>query len=1151
MSDKLRGIVECLRSLAAKQAHGGTRDSELLRSFVETRSSDAFAGIMRRHGAMVLGLARRIVGDRQLAEDVFQATFLVLGRKAHSVRARESLPAWLHRVALRLAIRAKKSRQRLSDYDACATTAAPSDPLDEISVREMLAILDEELTRLPEKYRLPLILCHLEGLSQHEASRRLDVSPGSIKGMLERGRLLLRKRLIARGLDASAALAGALELGSTAQAVSPGLIRATLGAALTSQRASATAVALAEGAIMTMTAAKITTVCLAVVLLGAVGAGAGWMVLGAGSNGKGGLAVGLKPALEAQAAPPRGEKAQAVDCYGDLLPEGAALRLGTVQLRAAGASLALNTDAKTLIGVRRGKIISFWDAQFGKLQATREFPINRSRGSVLSSDGRLLATDDLEVWDVETGKLSRKLRLDKGPLSLEGRRQAFSRDSAYIAYVGTDSEERNDKPDTRGRCLAGVWDLRTGRQLFAKNLPYVRFYSPPDEVGFTPTGNRLLVSCGGTLYCWDIDGGKELWRCEQFLNTGALFAFSPDGATLVSGSPPVDLTTGRQVQLPNLPPRELRYATHQMLVVPDGRTLLLSRPEGVLVWDLTSGKAVRSLAGTGDMVLSPDGKTLITNDGVLQRWDLATGKALFVDNFDKGHSREVVALVFSADGKRLASCADDGSVRLWDTTSARPVRFWRGHPPSGLNRLLIGANARGANALGMTPDGRWVASCGDGNIKIWDAVSGKESRSIELPPPGPSEAGQTGLHLHFCAKGKKLVGTFGAMAVAPPSPGQTLEHNHWLATWDLQSGTMLTKAPFTTSNAVSSGFSRDGRWLLTWGTLIDTATGKERARLEGADMSLTPSAISADGSLIASGGNSTRRAGNSSANVVIHEAATGKEIAVFKTPSPYAQLAFHPSNRFIAIADASGIEIWDIAAAKQVAELKLPGEIPGNLAQDACASCMVFAPDGRRLATGHLDGMIFIWNVDVPRAQRRQPVPEEIELLWTDLKDADPARAWRAVWRLADAPDEALALLRKKLKRFSGASPAITRPLLADLAGDVFARREAAGKELKALGIFAEPAPRERLKNDPPLELRLRIEALLKALAETPPPLTAEVLRDLRAVAVLARIESPQAANSSTSWRRELIPRHLRARRKPRLDRLIDVISQTAEIRPP
>ena len=182
MSEPLRGVVDCLKSIVSRRHWNDVGDAELVRTFNETHDSDVFACLMRRHGPMVMGLARRVVRDQQLAEDVFQATFLILARKAGSIRGREALPAWLHRVALRLATRARKSRKRLESELEHAELPATSSPLDEITLREYLAILDEEIAKLPEKYRLPLILCHLEGLSQEEAAKRLADQPGLYQG---------------------------------------------------------------------------------------------------------------------------------------------------------------------------------------------------------------------------------------------------------------------------------------------------------------------------------------------------------------------------------------------------------------------------------------------------------------------------------------------------------------------------------------------------------------------------------------------------------------------------------------------------------------------------------------------------------------------------------------------------------------------------------------------------------------------------------------------------------------------------------------------------------------------------------------------------------------------------------------------------------
>src|SRR5262249_45098647 len=146
---------------------------------------------------------------------------------------REALAGWLHGVAFRLAVRARRCRQRCRDREAHARGASPPTPLDELTARELLAVLDEELQALPETHRGPLILCCLEGLCQEEAARRLGCSPGSLKGRLERGRTRLRLRLARRGLTLPAVLAGPLLIPGSVTAVPGAVFQATLKAAVT------------------------------------------------------------------------------------------------------------------------------------------------------------------------------------------------------------------------------------------------------------------------------------------------------------------------------------------------------------------------------------------------------------------------------------------------------------------------------------------------------------------------------------------------------------------------------------------------------------------------------------------------------------------------------------------------------------------------------------------------------------------------------------------------------------------------------------------------------------------------------------------------------------------------------------------------------
>src|SRR5262245_7511915 len=205
-------------------------DDELIRRFAQARDEAAFAALVDRHGPMVLGVARRVVGDRHAAEDVLQATFLTLARRAARLRHPSALPAWLHRTAYHLAVTALRARARRQRAEARATRQPTGSPLDELSSRELLAVLDEELHRLPDVLRLPLVLCCLEGLSQDEAAASLGWTPGSVKGRLERGRRRLAERLARRGLTFAAGVGAALLV--TAPALAGSLRETTLGVAL-------------------------------------------------------------------------------------------------------------------------------------------------------------------------------------------------------------------------------------------------------------------------------------------------------------------------------------------------------------------------------------------------------------------------------------------------------------------------------------------------------------------------------------------------------------------------------------------------------------------------------------------------------------------------------------------------------------------------------------------------------------------------------------------------------------------------------------------------------------------------------------------------------------------------------------------------------
>jgi RNA polymerase sigma factor (sigma-70 family) len=246
----------------------------------------AFELLVWRHGAMVLSVCRGVLRDEHAAEDAFQATFLVLARKAKSIRRCESLAGWLYQVAYRVALRsqARAGRDTSRGTSSLERLADPrsSEPADTLSRHELGPLLDAELNRLPPAYRDPVVLCYFEGQTNTQAARQLGCPVGTISGRLARARALLRKRLTARGLTLPSGLF-ALRLGdgSALTRIGPALVSSTTQTALRfaagkllTGAAHNGAAALAEGVLSAMYPTKLQIAAAVVMLVGLLGAGA-------------------------------------------------------------------------------------------------------------------------------------------------------------------------------------------------------------------------------------------------------------------------------------------------------------------------------------------------------------------------------------------------------------------------------------------------------------------------------------------------------------------------------------------------------------------------------------------------------------------------------------------------------------------------------------------------------------------------------------------------------------------------------------------------------------------------------------------------------------------------------------------------------------
>lgn len=282
---KLRSIWRHIRALTRPAPDSAHTDRQLLERFAGERDESAFAVLIDRHGAMVRNLCRRVLRDDAAADDAFQATFLVLASKAGNTGWRDCLGSWLWAVAYRVASKAKVSAQRRLRHERRVQPRAASQPENVAVTAELRDVLDTELSRLPDKYRLPVVLCYLEGRSNEEAAVQLSWPKGTVAGRLSRARELLRRRLERRGLLLTSE-ALALALAGDSAAVAAPLAAATchaaylfaLGEPTASAGVSAAVIELTKGVLKTMWHTKVKFTVVTALVLATVGLGAGWAV---------------------------------------------------------------------------------------------------------------------------------------------------------------------------------------------------------------------------------------------------------------------------------------------------------------------------------------------------------------------------------------------------------------------------------------------------------------------------------------------------------------------------------------------------------------------------------------------------------------------------------------------------------------------------------------------------------------------------------------------------------------------------------------------------------------------------------------------------------------------------------------------------------
>jgi RNA polymerase sigma factor (sigma-70 family) len=1067
----LQGFLEHLRQRIDPARQREPSDADLLERFRRQREEAAFTLLMQRHGPMVLAVCRRVLGDAHEAEDAFQATFLVLVHQAGAIRKQQSLAGWLHSVAARIARKAgmRVARQRIAERQIQPPTVG-DDPCDTLAVAELRAVLDEEIERLPAKYRMPLVLCYVADKTHEQAAHELGWPKSSLTTRLAKARDLLQRRLRRRGFTAPAGLLAVMLTEATANAAVPALLtlstvrlaaQALAGETLAATATTALANSFVKGATLTKWIASLT-------LLATLGFAAtlGYRMANTGSPAK-----QAEPAAKATDSP-RATQAEPrkprLDLQGDPLPDGVLARMGSGRLRHGGfvRQLAFTPDGKSLVS-GGGRGLRIWDAATGKLRRRADAPGDWTLSFAFTRDGILVASADnpegiviLQVINPASGKVRRRLEMpDRATsatvtLSRDGKWLAYSHQNNIRLYDTASGKEKLRLP--RGESMVFAPDGKSLAVCDSSNT--VRLHDTANgectrrlqhqgdhvaEIAISADG-RYLASIPhndgqelGEISIWDLRTDKERHRLKGAGGSVLSAAFSPDDKYVAVGCRDshlllFDLATGKEVR---------RFPTDALFAgiafSPDGKSLAAVSGEGVIrLWETETGRVLPASAdpfldAVHELHFSADGRRLLGHAGIYFAWDANTGREL--RRFPKASERYWPAAL-APDESLLVTADPDGTLRLWDAKTGREVRALKGHDKSIWSMVF-------------SQDGhRLFSSCAeDRTIRVWDVAGGREIRKLTCP------------------------NRMARLAVSPDG--------RWLASASDERG--------------SHGYE-----VLLW----DLTTGREKTRfLMAQNNSAHQLAFSPNSRLLAAVGGGLRK--HDPGEVQVWDVTGERQRRWFEGhKSRVRSVAFSPDNRMLTTGDMNGeLFLWELASGRRRHRF---------VGHETWINALAFSPGGRLLAASSFDAPVFIWDVMGITAPPHRPLSEaERQRAWTALGSEDAIAAFEAIRRLAAAPKQTLPFIRERLKPVPAPDPKHVRQWVEMLDSDDFATRQRAAEELEKQADAATSLLRQILdKEKPSLEVRRRLQQILQGIDSK-----LEALRAVRAVEVLEWIGTADA----------------------------------------
>jgi RNA polymerase sigma factor (sigma-70 family) len=1113
----LASALRILGRRVADEDRAAWSDARLLEGFLATADEAAFAVLVKRHGPMVLGVCRAVLGDLHDAEEAFQASFLLLIRRAGSIRKKSSLAGWLHGVAYRTALKVQRSAARRRQRERQVQPMALFTPSNDPSWHEVRGILLEEIERLPARYREVFLLCCQDEKSRRDAARLLGLKEGTVASRLDWARKRLRQRLTRRGIEAPAVVIG---LTAVRESLAAGLVRATLQGAVGSLKGntvagcSASVATLVAAMSRTMTLGRLRVlVCCLLVSVGLAGVLVGGIALD-----------GEKKATPA--APPPVEKAcgadkAALDVFGDPLPEQAIARLGTIRFRHGRAlsAVALSSDRKMIASVNHTHEICLWDAASGKPVARIHCP-QIVYTVAISPNGKLLAAGGwggpVYILDRADGRVVHKLTNRRNRFNAV----AFSPDGKLLASGSNVADG------------VVLWDVATGklvRELIRAKQDTVWSSPGPQPLAFAPDGQTLATIFGNEIRLWNFHTGRLLHVLRKHERPIHAVAFAAEGNLLASAGQDGaallwDWKDG-SFRGPLEPDGHSRSGFSALAFSPSGKTLAVSTGyldndhSVVRLWRIDGRQHVRSISWKAEPLLNPVHNTGIsclvfgTEDqllggdihGMIRVWDLSAGDVSAGKDAppgggwtvpsrwqDQGHDEPIHGIAVSPDGKVVATGADDATVRIWDARTGREMK-----------RLFASRDVRG---LTFSPDGKLLGAVDLNDwLSLWETGTWKQVRL---------EKDMYARSLAFSPDGKTLaVGGIGYRT------------GNWnggaIVLVDRQTFREIRRVEKISEQVLSLAFSPDGRLLIGGASgerhngpmpqgglkfdvnvvhVWEVATGRELVQFGGSKMWTTALALSPDGRSLVAVGHDEFRSGGFPEALSLWEVASGQERARLEPSNGRTcAAAFSPDGKFLATSGLfDAIRLWDLTTGRRVHSF--------GFGHNGPVTGLAFAPDGKTLFSCSEDCTGLVWKVPALAGPKPPAVSEkEWPSLWQSLASRDAKAAFHTVQTLKMLPREATTFLGAQLIMPAKPDDKYFRRCMDDLNCSTFQRRAEAERGLVAAGDWAIPVLRKFLAGKINLEEKLRATKILERLEGR------ERWRVSRAMEVLAYMKTPEA----------------------------------------